>query len=437
MTPAGHSQTPIHGLCALAGMSSAVIPRSIFSTLTKPVLCSLMIVLLGTGFAVAAETDDASLFVEAFTAYQKKDYLLAIEKLGIIDQLFPDTPLRDVVLLLQARSGLQSGDYELAATTINRFNSEFAANPLKSTIEVELLRLGTRRQKGERLLPAIPLRTAALKIRTAQSALERSTASKTGTEQTSQEAVRVAINLSGTAQTVAVGQRGEIPFEVVNPGASDEEFVLETSAPPAYETTLTIAGRPDTNPARATIKTAAPLKGSILFRMPPDQVDGYKAAVSLRVTPVKHQHIVETRKTQVITAAPLVRVVAKPDKLRLVPGERMHYHITVLNVGSLAARELTVRVLLPAQLELPSGDTTTFTREASGAIAFRVDALQTGKLVEFTLDVQLREDSLIGQELRSRVEVVDNQLQTKEVFTSAAAMVENTRAITVPVNRPR
>jgi hypothetical protein len=170
--------------------------------------------------------------------------------------------------------------------------------------------------------------------------------------------------------------------------------------------------------------------------MPPDQVDGYRATFSLRVNPVKLQHIVETRKTQVITAAPLVRVVAKPDKLRLVPGEGMHYRITVLNVGSLAARELTVRVFLPAQLELLSGGTAPFTREAAGTIAFRVDALQTGRLVEFTLDVKAREDSGIGQELRSRVEVVDNQLLTKELFTTAAALVESNRAITLPINRP-
>ena len=94
-------------------------------------------------------------------AYQKKDYLLTIETIGTIEQLFPDTPLRDVTLLLLARSALKSGDNELAATAINRFNSEFPANPLTSTIEEELLRLGSRWQKGERLPPAIPLRTAA------------------------------------------------------------------------------------------------------------------------------------------------------------------------------------------------------------------------------------------------------------------------------------
>lgn len=139
--------------------------------LLKPVLRSLMIMLLGAGFVVASEIDDSSLFVEAFAAYQKKDYLLAIERIGVINQLFPDTPLRDVALLLLARSGLKSGDNELAAKTITQFTSEFAANPLKDTIEEELLRLGSRWQKGEKLPPAIPLRTAARKVRNEQAAL--------------------------------------------------------------------------------------------------------------------------------------------------------------------------------------------------------------------------------------------------------------------------
>ncbi len=436
MTPAGRFLSRILGICALAGVPSALILQRIFLTLIKPVLCSLIIMLLGTGFVVAAETDDASLFVEAFTAYQKKDYLLAIEKIGVIDQLFPDTPLRDVALLLLARSGFQSGDYELAASTINRFTSEFPANPLKATIEDELLHLGSRRQKGERLAPALPLLTAARKIRTEQLALEKSIASVTAlgleretpaTDNQSQEAVTAVINLSGSAQTVPAGQQGEIPFEVVNLGTSEEDFMLEASAPPGYETTLSIAGQADNKPSRATIGTAAPLKGSILFRMPHDKVDGYKANVSLQVISEKQQRIVASRGTQVIAAAPLVRVIAKPNRQRLAPGERMRYHITVLNVGSLPARELTVRVLLPAQFKELDDGTTPGARADAGGITFRIDSLLSGKLVEFTLDVKVREDSPSGQELRSRVEVINHHLQLKEIFTSAVTAVEGTQ----------
>lgn len=434
MYPAGRFLTTDYGICALMKMYPAPILQNIFSTLLKPVLCSLIFVLLGAGFVVAAEIDDSSLFIEAFAAYQKKDYLLAIEKIEIINQLFPDTPLRDVTLLLLARSGLKSGDNELAATTINRFNSEFAANPLKSTIEDELLRIGIRRQKGERLLPTIPLRTAARKLRNEQIALEKSTTEKIGQEQllreqerfaiekTAQEAIRAAITLSGSVQTIAVGQRGAIPFEVVNLGKLDEDFVLESSAPPEFETMLTVAGNSDEKLLRVSIGTTAPFKGRILFRMPPDKIDGQKTTISLRAVSERYHHVVHTQETQIITAAPMVRVVAKSEKQKLAPGERTRYRITVLNAGTIPARGLTVRVLLPAQIEFLA-EGSPCVREAADRIIFKVDELENGKLAEFTMDVKVREDSLIGQELRSRIEVVNNQLQTKDIFTSAAAVV--------------
>jgi Domain of unknown function DUF11/Outer membrane lipoprotein len=448
MSPAGSFLTPIHGVCVLMRMLPAPIPQNIFSTLLKPVLFSLIIVLLGAGFVVAAEIDDSSLFIEAFSAYQKKDYLLSIEKIGTINQLFPDTPLRDAALLLLARSALKSGDNELAAKTISQFKSEFPASPLLVSTEEELQRLGTRWQKGERPPPAIPLRTAARKVRNEQMALERSIAERIGqerllaekaeqgritlektgaerhlaSEKALQESVRASISIPGDGQTVAAGQRGELPFEVVNLGTSAENFVLEASAPPEYESMLKTAGQSDEKRSRVTIGPEVPFRGSILFRMPPDKIDGHKASISLRAVSEKYQNVV-TREAQIITAAPLIRVVAKPEKQRLAPGEQTRYHVTVLNVGTLPARGLDVRVFLPAQIEFLGRDGS-YLRETTGGIIFRVDTLNTGKLIEFAMDVKVREDCLVGQELRSKVEVVHNQLQIRENFTSAVAVVQ-------------
>ena len=453
MYPAGCFLTPIHGVCALMKMPSAPLLQHICSKLLQPVLCSLMIMLLGTGFVVAAEIDDSSLFVEAFTAYQKKDYLLAIDTIGTIEQLFPDTPLRDVALLLLARSALKSGDNELAAKTIVQFNSEFPANPLKAGIEEELFRLGRRWQKGERLPPAIPLRTAARKVRNEQMDVESSRAKMIGQERllaekagqdgmleqaaaerrhserlvpekALPESARASISIPGDVQTVAVGQRGEIPFEIVNLGTVDEDFVLEASAPPGYEALVTVVGRPDATFLRVTIGTALPFKGRIMFRMPPDELDGHKAVISLRAVSEKYPLAVQTRDAQVITAAPLVRVVARPEKLMLAPGEQTRYHVTVLNAGSLPTLGLDVRVFLPAQIELMGGDGSGHRENGGGGILFKIDTLNSGTLADFTMDVRIREDSLIGQELRSQVEVVHTRLQIKELFTSSVAVIQ-------------
>jgi uncharacterized repeat protein (TIGR01451 family) len=427
MYSAGRFPPPIHGVCALMKMKAAQLQQMIRTKFLKPVLCSLMIMLLGAGFVVASEIDDSSLFVEAYTAYQKKDYLLAIEKIQSINQLFPDTPLHDVALLLLARSGLNSGDNELAAKTILQFTKEFPASPLTSSIEEELLRLGSLWQKGERPLPAIPLRTAARKVRDEQVAREQPAA-----EKPAQDSVRAAINLSGGTHIVAVGQFGEIPFEVVNLGTSQEDFVLETTSPPEYGTTLKIAGRPVEPPSHVTIGTSAPLTGSIVFRMPPDRVDGHKTALSLRVVSVKYQRLVQTREAQITAAAPLVRVVAKPDKQAVAPGERMRYRITVLNAGTLPALAMTVRVMLPAQVDfLGASGAINFPGDPD-SVNFRVERLDFGTLSEFMLDVKVKEDSQPGQELRSRVEVVNDQLRTKEIFTSSVAVIQQKPAPSQP-----
>jgi hypothetical protein len=446
MNAAGCFLPPTHGVCAVMTRIATIL-QTICLTPNKPVLYSLIIMLFGTGFSVAAETDDSSLFVEAFTAYQKNDYLLTIEKIASIEQLFPDTPLWDVALLLLARSALKSGDNELAATTINRFSSEFPANPLTSTIEEELFSLGIRRQKGEMLPPAIPLRAAAQKVRKEQLALERSSIDKNtaghreqerlATEKAAQDNVRFSIKLPPGPQTVAVGQRGKIPFEVFNLGISNENFYLESVAPSEYETMLEIAGNPEERLPQVTIGTASPLTGSIMFRMPVDKIDGHKTTLLLRTVSEKYPHIIQVGEMQVITAAPLVRVVAKMEQQRLVPGERTRCRISILNAGTLPAQGLFVRVILPAQAEVvDSLDRPPYMRDSSGAVIFRLEALNIGELAEYTVDMKVREDSIIGQELHSRIEVINDQLQTRDFFISSAAMIRGNQPLTVAPTRP-
>ena len=44
--------------------------------------------------------------------------------------------------------------------------------------------------------------------------------------------------------------------------------------------------------------------------------------------------------------------------------------------------------------------------------------------MEINLDVKLREDSAVGQELRGNVEVVNGSLQRKDIFTARASVVQ-------------
>jgi hypothetical protein len=157
--------------------------------------------------------------------------------------------------------------------------------------------------------------------------------------------------------------------------------------------------------------------------MPPDKLDGNNATITLLVSSARFQHVLLSRDIPVATAAPLIRVVARPLTLKPAPGELLLYRITILNVGTVPGRELTARIFFPQQIEFLDAPGSTFRREAADTIAFKVDKLENGKLVEFTMNVRIRENSIIGKELRSRIEIVHERLQIKEVFTSLATEV--------------
>ena len=143
------------------------------SGITRVLVLILTALFLGTGLIDAAESDDAGIFAKALEAHLSKDYLLAIEKIEQLNRLFPDSPLRDMVLLLTARSSYNAGDNERAAKAVTVFINDFPENNFKGTIEEELLTLSNRQQQGEKLVPDKKLKEAAQKIRTEQRAQEQ------------------------------------------------------------------------------------------------------------------------------------------------------------------------------------------------------------------------------------------------------------------------
>lgn len=187
----------------------------------RPILISTIYVLFGTGLLFAAELDDSTLFVDAFNAGKKKDYLLAIEKIGQLHQLFPDTPLRDVSLLLLARAAILSGDNALAAKTINSFTAEFSDSSLLESIEDELIVLGNRQKNGEELAPSMSLQIAAKKVRDEQLANERVISFKTEQEKLAREKMelkRIALEKAEAERQLKVkntADKASIPVSVI------------------------------------------------------------------------------------------------------------------------------------------------------------------------------------------------------------------------------
>ncbi|OGU15414.1 MAG: hypothetical protein A2076_04240 [Geobacteraceae bacterium GWC2_53_11] len=424
------------------------------STLVTRLVLLLLFVLLASSPAYTTEIDDATVFVEAFNAYQQKDYLLAIEKCDQLNQVFPDSPLRDVTLLLIARASLKSGDNERAAKSISLFSSEFPESSLKTSVEDELKTLAGRQQKGELLAPDKTLQTSAKKVRSDRLARERAAEQKREMERVARAkaeqerlaqikleaerreterlqaeklakaSIKAVITLNNAAGAVPVDSNGALPIEIANKGKNSEEFLLTVTAAKEYDATLVRADKPNEIITRLTLAAGETFKGSVAFRMPAEMVDGHRTTVAVKAVSAKFSDVSFQRDTVVISSAPLVRAVAKLAKQKVIPGEKLRYRVMVLNAGSLPARNLTVRLQLPSQIDFQGAPDTPFKQESDGTLVFKVDQVDIGKLAEINLDVQVRENSMAGQEVRGHVEVVNGTLQRKDIFTASATTIQ-------------
>lgn len=422
-------------------------------TLLKLSLLCLISMLLGTGFVAAAEIDDAAVFVEAFNAFQNKDYLLAIEKCNQINQAFPETPLRDITLLFIARSSFKSGNNQLAAVTLNKFMGEFPDSALAGAIEEDLLAIGARQRKGETLQPNKQLEAAALKVRDIRLERERVAALKLeqeklarekaereriamekaeserrererlAAEKAEKESIKTVITFLDGSSRIAAGQRGDMPVEISNPSKNSHEFLLEVSAASEYGAFIASASKPDTAVTRINLASGETFKGKVFIRMPADKVDGNRVALAVKTISGKYSDLINVNSAMAITSAPLVRVVGKLAKPKVVQGERLHYKVSVLNIGSLPAEDLTVRIQLPAQLDFIAAPDLKFQKEKDGSIVFKVERVDTGRLADITMEVKVKDNSRIGQELRSRIDVDNGQLHRKETFNGSPSVV--------------
>ncbi|MFZ2948721.1 MAG: hypothetical protein WA003_04480, partial [Desulfuromonadaceae bacterium] len=383
------------------------------SRIIHRIILTLSIVFFAFVPGHSAEIDDSTVFIDAFNAFQHKDYLLAIEKCDQLNQVFPDSPLRDVTLLLVARASLKSGDNERAAKFVALFSTEFPDSSLKTSIEEELKVLASRRQKGEVLAADMQLQNAARKV----------SADRLTREKVAKESINIAIMLQGGTEPVPVGGNGNLAVEFSNTGKNSEEFLLTVTSVKEYDAVLTGVGKPDERVTRLKLAAGETFKGTVVFRMPAEMVDGHRSVMTIKAVSAKFCDISFQKETVVVSSAPLVRAVARLARQKVAPGEKLRYRVTVLNAGSMTARNLTVRLLLPPQVYFQGVPDGAFRQEPNGTIIFTVDQIEMGKLVEINLDVKVRENSSAGQELWGRVEVVNNSLQRKEVFAASTDIV--------------
>lgn len=402
---------------------SNLLRRSFIDVIRWPVLISMMVLLLGTGLSFAGEVDDSSLVVDAFIAFQAQDYQHAIEKIETLRHTFPDSPLHDVALLLLARSALKAGKYEQAARAVSRFYDNYPASPLKSSLEPELKQLADRWHAGEKFPPATSAQRPVASGQQASVAHLGSSGQQT-VATPSPDSVRI-VSLSGGHQNIPVGQRGSIPFELVNHGSSAVRIMLEPVVLPEMDPVLTIAGNNAGIPARLILGPGASSRGALSLRMPDTRVDGHRTTVSLQAISQSDLTLLQTMDAQVTAEAPLVRAVTRVEKQRVGRGELARFHVTLLNAGTIPAQDLTVKIHLPPHLVFLGVSGAQVDRvTAAGEPCILIGSLPPGKLEEFSISARVREDSTAGQEVRVRLEISHGHLQLKETFTSGPIIIQ-------------
>lgn len=427
--------------------------KQINKTVTQLIL-ALIIVFISLTAGRSAEIDDSTVFIEAFNAYQQKDYLLSIEKCDQLNQVFPNSPLRDVALLLTARANLKSGNNERAAKAVTMFTTDFPESSLKTSVEDELMELASRLQKGEVLTANKSLQTAANKVRsdrlererTAELKIQMERAAKAKAEQErlarirmeaeriekerllaeklAKKSIKASITLHQGTEAFPVGGSGRLPVELSNTGGSREEFLLTVTAAKGYAPFLVSVNKPDAQVNSVWLAPGETFKGTVAFTMPAEMVDGHRSALLVKAVSAKFTDVCFHKEVLAISSAPLVRAVAKLAESKVFPGEKLRYRLTVLNAGSLPARDLTVRLQLPPQIDFQGAPDVLFKQEPNGTLVFNVGQIEIGQLAEINLNVMVRGDSAVGQELRGHVEIIDGSLKRKETFTASVSVVK-------------
>jgi len=239
-------------------------------------------------------------------------------------------------------------------------------------------------------------------------------------------------NLLAAPRTSEVARRVAVPFEITNRGNGTDSFSLESGFPVEFNAAFASAATPDqTINQTPTLAPNETFKGLVTLAIPAASIDGLRITHPIKAASRFTAEATQSREIQLTAAAPLLRAVVKVDKTQPLPGETVKYRIALLNVGSTAAENVSFRLSFPPQLEPLDHNSAGFTQEMKAALVRDGLLIKPGESKEFTLAFQVKEDSLAGQELLCRAEVINNQLKTSAGFVSNLANIKATHGVQV------
>jgi uncharacterized repeat protein (TIGR01451 family) len=229
-----------------------------------------------------------------------------------------------------------------------------------------------------------------------------------------------------------VGKRVYIPFEVVNRGNDTDSFVLETGFPSKFNPLLAAAANPE-KPVTVTppLAPGGKYNGILALTIPVADVDGRKNSYQVKLVSNYDRDVSLSKEISLVSMAPYLRMIVKPDRENVKPGETVSYRIALLNVGSAAAKSVSFTIAYPAQYEPVDSASKGFRREMKSGLVSDEIAVGSGERKEFNVTFRLKEEALAGQELFCRAELINRQLQIRETFLSSVAVVGKVSGVSV------
>lgn len=231
-------------------------------------------------------------------------------------------------------------------------------------------------------------------------------------------------------ETEEAGRRFSIPFEVVNTGNGSDSFSLESGFPVDFDFHFAAAARPEVAiNATPSLPVGARFKALAVGSIPRGNIDGQRNVYPIKAVSAYAKEVSQSKEITLVTSAPMLRAVVKNDKTKLLPGEKVSYRISLLNIGTAAAHGVTLRLSYPPQYEptaLPAG----FRAEGKGALVLDSLQLKSGESTDYSATFQLKDEALADQELFLRADVVNGELDKKESFVSATSVVQRISGVT-------
>jgi len=233
-------------------------------------------------------------------------------------------------------------------------------------------------------------------------------------------------------QAYNVARRFSVPFEVINRGNGSDSFALESGFPAVFGASFAAAAAPEQAITQTPVLAPGEsFKGVVSLVIPVSSIDGLRITHPIRAVSRLMSEASQSREVAVVASAPLLRAVVKADKSQPLPGEKVVYRVALLNVGSTAAQDVTFRLAFPPQLEPADHAAAGFRQEAKSALVLDGLQINSGESKEYALTFQLKDDTMAGQELLTRAELVNNQLKTTAAFVSNVSVVQQQRGILV------